>query len=92
LKNVSTTCSSIVIVCLLLVTGCTNLRPNSVSAKKWPMPPKPSLVKIDEFKRIGEGFYISETNAVKLANNVDELKAYIEKLEGLIEKIKEYYK
>ena len=56
------------------------------------MPPKPSLVKIDEFKRIEEGFYISETNAVKLANNVDEMKAYIEKLEGLIEKIKEYYK
>ena len=38
-----------------------------------------------------DGFYVSNSNAVNLANNVDELKAYIKKLELLLNRVSKFY-
>jgi hypothetical protein len=79
------------IICLiniLLLTSCASLN----SQNKWPLPPKP-ITKIVIFESVTEvknpisGFYISVKQAADLANNIDELKAYIKKLELLIETI-----
>ena len=76
----------------VLTTGCFHTKPNLTSGEKWLLPQNPSIVAINGFEPVDGGFYVSSTNAVKLANNVDEMKAYIEKLEQLIKKMKEYYK
>ena len=92
MKKDSIICFSLIAFCLVFFAGCISVKPSPVSGKKWEFPPKPKLVKVGNFQPVDGGFYISETNAVSLVNNVDELKAYIEKLETLVEKMKEYYK
>lgn len=76
------TCSS------LFVNGCLTTSP---TIENWPLPPKPQAWSVN-FQKIDNGYRISEEDAIKLANSVDELKAYIKKLEILIEKMKGYYK
>ncbi len=68
----------------------------TVDKKCWTVPEKPDLKKV-EFIPINNanieknGYYLSYTNAMMLANNVDELKAYIEKLEVLTDMIIKHY-
>jgi len=90
LKNALIICFS-----FALTAGCIGSRPiqkDTVSAKIWPIPEKPIIVQINEFKKVENGFFINEEDAVNLVNNVDELKAYILKLEETISKMREYYK
>lgn len=81
---------------LLLLTGCSSFEFN-YGKEKWPMPSKFEVkpvvatpieeVQIDD----ADGFYISNEHAANLVDNIDELKAYIEKLELLVKKMKKYY-
>jgi len=71
----------------------------SQSSIDWVEPQKPELVKVSFISIVDVsesdikdgGFYIRVEDAKKLANNVDELKAYNEKLEVLIREMKKYY-
>jgi len=94
LKNVLITCFSLSLV-LVLSSGCLTLNSGS---NKWPIPERPSklpveIIPIAEVKDgpINTGFYLSSKDARNLVDNVDELKAYVEKLEALIKKMKKYY-
>ena len=66
----------------LFLTSCSTLNSN----KDYPLPEKPVLVKV-KFIPTSNGHYLTKEEATNLANNIDELKAYIEKLETLIEKM-----
>ena len=92
MKNVSITCFSLIFACSVLTIGCIHTSLNLVGGESWQLPQGPQLTSINGFEPTDGGFYISKTNAVTLANNVDEMKAYIDKLEQLIDKMKEYYK
>lgn len=77
-----------------LVVGCSTF--NFSKKDVWPIPPKPiikhvNIIPVSESNVQSDGFYLSRTNAVNLADNMDELKAYILKLELLIDKMGEYY-
>ena len=89
LKIVSIICFSLIVIFL---SGCFTLRSDK---EKWPLPPKPNLLRVD-FVPISamtnidiNGYYLSRTNALNLANNFDEIHAYVKKLEILIDKMKE---
>jgi uncharacterized lipoprotein YajG len=73
----------VLIICLssLFLTSCATQNP-----EKWPLPQKPELSPV-YFQRVANGFYLSENNATNLVNNIDNLKAYIKKLEILIKTI-----
>jgi hypothetical protein len=76
-------------LCLVVLTvGCATRQDRKAN---WELPPKPQLVSVD-FEPMRDGYYVSVDGATNLADNVDELKAYIEKLELLIEKMQKYYK
>ena len=52
-----------------------------------PLPPAP-IYKELKYQRLSDGgIYISETNVIALLDNIDELKAYNEKLRLLIQKL-----
>ena len=72
------------IICLssLFLTSCA-----TQNSEKWPLPQKPELLPV-RFERVANGFYLSEQNATNLANNIENLNAYIKKLEILIKIIK----
>ena len=75
-------------LCLAILTfGCATRQDWKAN---WELPLKPQLVSVD-FEPMGNGYYVSSNGATNLADNVDELKAYIEKLELLIEKMQKYY-
>ena len=85
---------SVLIICLtsILFAGCVTLN----SKERWPSPllPQTKSVKIIPIKKANikqDGFYMDLKDATNLANNVDELEAYIEKLEAQIKKMKKYY-
>jgi hypothetical protein len=78
---------------LILLTGCVTF---GKSNEKWPLPRKPkikdvSIISSKEADIHDDGFYISKDDAINLADNVDELKAYIKKLELLIKEMKKHY-
>ena len=77
----------VLIICFSLLCGCSILRPSAT----WPRPEKPTTEKIN-FVRSNDGFWISEEDAVKLANNIDELKAYAEKYEVLVDEMEKHIK
>jgi len=54
-----------------------------------PEPPKLEKVQID---LVEDGFFMTTTDAYTLANNIDELKAYIKKLEMLIKEMEKQNK
>ena len=76
LKIVSIICFS------LLLCSCQTLD----HGNKFPLPEKPYTEKV-EFQEVEGGYFISEEDGRKLANNIDELKAYVEKLEILVDHI-----
>jgi hypothetical protein len=73
---------------LCLFVGC--ITTNERSAGQFPLPDSPSLGNV-QFVRVPDGYFISDTNAIMLINNVYELKAYNKKLEVLIKAMGEYY-
>jgi hypothetical protein len=61
------------------------------------MPEKPEMKSVGFFPIeqptvFSNGFYITQSEATNLADNIEGLKAYIKKLEALIEKMEDYYK
>ena len=75
---------------LMLCTGCFTTS-SSKPHPTWTRPPEPETVSID-WERRGDGYYISQEDATTLADNIDEMKAYIKKLEFLVDTMEEYYK
>jgi len=76
----------------LLICGCFSTH----SSCTWPIPVKPEtksveIVLIKDAKIQDDGYYINRESAYNLANNVDSLKAYIEKMEFLIKEMVKYY-
>ena len=68
------------IICFsTLLTGCAMLG----GTGKFDYPAEPKLEKI-YLAEIPNGYFLTDSDAYKLANNIDELKAYIKKLEELI--------
>ena len=86
MKNVSIICFSF--VCVFLV-GCSTYQ---YGGGTWPTP-KPPVTKHVVLKTLPDdgGFSMDNQNAENLVDNVDELKAYIKKLEVLVEAMKKYY-
>ena len=79
LKTVLTICFSV------LFTGCIILG----KGNRWERPQSPKLSSVS-FEEVENGFFLSAEEASKLANNTDELKAYIKKLEALVETMKKH--
>ena len=86
------------IVFSLSLSGC--ITPNGSKSIRWPMPEEPAKKQVqsksvrqgEEFSPQTDGIFLDETSAGNLLFNIDELDAYIEKLEMLIDEMKEYYK
>lgn len=81
---------TILIICssLLLLTGCSHVKPID---KAWIVPDKPVLEQ-PNFQREGDRLYLEKEDALLLRNNILELKAYQDKLNVLIEEMKNYYR
>jgi len=63
------------------------------SGEEWPTPEVPISRKIAIVPlENNNGYFLSTKDAESLAGNIEELKAYIEKLETLIKAMKKYYK
>jgi hypothetical protein len=56
----------------------------------WYIPNRPSSDFV-KFQKQTNGYYVSENDAVKLANNIDEMKAYEKKMELLVEAMAKFY-
>jgi hypothetical protein len=82
LKSVLIICSS------LLFAGCISLQPKA--SITWVQPPKPQTEKVEFIAQRG-GYFVTDVDSIQLADNIDELKAYIEKLEVLIKEMLKYY-
>jgi len=81
------------IICLISsigLTGCWSTKIN-IDNREWILPKKPKLERI-KFTPVDNGFFLEYDDAIKLANNLDELKAHIEKQDVLLREIKNYYK
>jgi len=76
------------IICFsLLLSGCITTGTDD----GWEKPIGPKLNKI-KFEEQSNGFFISAKDALTLADNIDEMEAYIEKLEVFIDEMVKYYK
>lgn len=89
-KIVLTTC----LISLLFVCGCKT--PFFSRSSNWPEPEKPEHAKVIFYSPnevpLEEGSLIlTPENAANLADNLDNMRAYIEKLELLIKEMKDYY-
>ena len=62
-----------------------------IDGEKWPLPNQPKLNRVQITPK-WSGFYLEAEDAEHLADNIDSLKAYIEKLETLLSEIQDYYK
>jgi outer membrane murein-binding lipoprotein Lpp len=77
---VLTICFSLCCVCGCITTG----------KGEFPLPQKPQTQKVN-FEQVDNGYFLTNEEAKKLADNVDELKAYIEKLELLVDAMNKHY-
>lgn len=53
--------------------------------------PSPPQTKPVYFQQVEDGYFLGKNEAKKLADNTDELKAYIEKMEILVKEMKKHY-
>jgi hypothetical protein len=93
--SVKTLLKIVLITCFsLFVASCSTFRHGN---EEWPLPTKPTyrdvrFVPVEKYTEVQEdGFYINGNNATCLAENIDDMKVYIEKLEILIRRMKKYY-
>lgn len=56
----------------------------------WPVPVKPKTQRVI-FIKTDNGYTLTVEEAKRLADNIAELKVYIQKLEALIDGMKSYY-
>ena len=91
LKSVLKICFNLIF--LFALTGCITFKKDG---EKWPLPSEAEIkpVKISSIKEVDikqDGYYLEREDAINLADNIDELKAYTEKLEILIRTMKKFY-
>lgn len=88
MKIVSIVCLSLSFVLML---GCTTL--NSYTGT-WVVPAKPQVVSI-QWGTMTEGtnifYFLTKDQAIQLVNNIDEMKAYTEKMELLVKTMTKFY-
>ena len=70
------------------LSGCIGMRPKD--NVEWILPSKPNTEKVT-FVETKRGHYLTKAEATNLVNNVDEYKAYIEKMELLVDEMVDYY-
>ena len=73
----------------MLLAGCKSTL--DIGAAKWPVPEKPEMKPVEMIQK-ADGFFITQEHASNLADNVESLQMYSEKLETLINAIGEHYK
>ena len=74
---------------LLLGNGCASLR--GYDRERWLLPAEPQIKPV-KFVPQDDGFFLTKQDSSNLADNIDELKARIDKLEILIVWMCKYYK
>lgn len=77
-----------IIASSLLISGCMNLRGNT--SQEWPLPEHPKKYPVT-FVKMNDGLFLSEKDSRNLMLNIDELDAYVLKLEKLVEAMKKNY-
>lgn len=75
-----------ILLIVFILNGCKTFNP----AKDWPDPKLPTLNKV-EFKTVDQGLYLDYNNSQNLLKNMNELDAYIEKMQVLVKEMKQYY-
>jgi len=79
------------IICLSSqLMGCFTNQLISTQAT-FTIPSKPKLAPVS-FVHQNNGFFMGEQSAANLANNIDEMKAYQQKLELLVNTMAKFYK
>lgn len=73
---------------LLALAGCSHT--TGIPKASWPVPSPPEMKEVN-FQETNGGYFLTEEDAVSLADNVDGMKAYTKKLEVLIKKMKKFY-
>ena len=86
LKPALTICFSIILGFALV--GC--ITTVNSTGREWEVPPTPITIPV-KFEPMSGGFFLSNQDSTNLANNVDILKAHIEKLELMINTMESYY-
>lgn len=81
-----------IIVFSLLLAGC--VTGGNKPVRDWPEPMPPVKYEVN-FKVVNSptnGLFIDENSSKNLSKNIDELDAYIAKLEAMVKEMKAYYK
>ena len=86
----------IIFFSFLMIAGCSTTKDIVIDNQKWPLPNRVEfkhveLLSASEVDNPKNGYYLSGQDAMNLADNIEGLKAYSEKLELLIYKIQEFY-
>ena len=68
--------------------GCRTTNP--LLNANWPMPDTPEKYPV-QFVQKDKGLYLNEQSSVNLLKNIEELDAYVAKLEALVKEMKDYY-
>jgi hypothetical protein len=81
---------------LILLAGCLTFSDPAETKNVWIIPVKPKtkpveIIPVSEAKVENSGYYMSKDSAKNLADNIDELKAYIQKMDVLVEAVTKYH-
>lgn len=81
---------------LILLAGCLTFSKPVETKNVWIIPVKPKtkpveIISVVEAKVENSGYYMTKDSAKNLADNIDELKAYIQKLDILVEAVTKYH-
>ena len=92
LINASKTFSSLL---FLIFLGCSTVQP--LENHEWMAPSKPDFKSVDiepinSTTTILRGYYLDSENASNLVYNIENIQAYIKKLELLVNKMAEYHR
>ncbi len=76
------------ILLVIFINGCVGVKYRS--KKTWNVPQKPKVLPVN-FEELNDGLYIDFNSSSNLIYNINEMDAYIEKLEFLLKEMKKYY-
>ena len=88
--NVLTICFSII---LIILTGCSTTNTNK---HVWVVPHQPifkpvTIVPMSDVGIYTNGYYMTTENGINLANNVEDIKTYLKKIDIMIKTMSKYY-
>jgi len=75
---------------LILISSLTGCITFKKAKNEWPLPPEPISNPV-KFQPTFRGYFITNKDATNLVNNIEDQKAYIEKLKLLINEMNQYY-